>query len=702
MSLMSRASRLPLRIRLTLILVLLVAGVATVEGVLSYRLLTRNLERDALESLDSATHAVAADVSRALDFKEDRVRSELKSIELGCGVSGIMSPACVRDSLRKLIRVDHARGAVLTFGKRGRLSSGKVTPVNPADAPIKNFEFKLDDQNNPYYTVSANDKESGLTLTADFRADDLLSAGAGQSVAAGVVAGQEFRAAEVDGELDSLEFAFQSGLMRRCFQQMASSATLWNDNNELYYVAFEPVEKASNVCAIAGMPQARVLAPAKNWRTRLKTIVLTAGVCGLVVAYLVALLFTRPLTKLQKRIVKLRQGDYESPVPRVGSGEVFELSEALGQMAESINSSRAALVDSENRLKLAYKAARLWMWEHNLATGIIHWRSPEEGAKPHPGTFRTLLRSVHPEDRRIVCNAVRGAKLTSTYEAEYRVIEKDGTITWISSWGRVVESRRGKPRTMVGVSLDTTGRKQTEALVIEQKKLTATAEISATLAHEINNPLTSVIGAIYMARSTAGVPPEGQRYLQIAQDEARRVAQIARQLLSLYRKPGTAEIVDLRFLWEDVLASRATEANKKGLNVQSQLESVKVFGFRDELRHAFASLLLNAVESAPVGGTIMVRVRNARSLARAGERGARVVIADNGPGIPGEKLPVIFEPFTGTKNIAGAGLGLWATRAAVLKHGGTVRLRTVTTGRTGTCVSLFLPARCASATAVSA
>lgn len=697
MSLSSRASRLPLSIRLTLVLVVLVAGVAATVGAISYRLLYINMEKDALDSLNSATHSLATETTRALRYKQDRVRAEMKSIELGCGVSGLMAPTCARESLRKLIRTDHARGALLRYGKRGKLLVGSVAPESEMAQQPSDFEFRLDERDSPFFSAHASDTESGLSLRVDFGADDIVSEQFHRGFPAGIVAGGGEHVTPIGKNLHTLTFATSAGLVRRCFQGLGSSATMRDDRGEVHYLAFEPIPDATNVCAIAGLAQAKVLAPARRWRSKLKVIVLTAAASGAVVAYLIALFFTRPLTRLQKRVIRFRQGDYESPIPLVGSGEVYELSQALAQMADSINTSRAALMDSEHRLRLAYRAARLWMWEHNLATGVIQWRSPEPKAEVEFSTFRNLLRTVHPEDRRKVCDAVRGAKLSQSYEAEYRVVEADGTVSWVTSWGQVVESRRGKARTMVGVSLDATARKQAEALVIEQKKLSATAEISATLAHEINNPLTSVIGAVYMARSIPETSPEGQRYLQIAHDEARRVAQIARQLLSLYRKPGTAEVIDLKFLWEEVLSARASDIARKHLTVRPTLQSAKVFGFRDELRHAFASLLLNAVESAPVGGTIQVRLRNARSLARLGQRGARIVIADNGPGIPNEKLPVIFEPFTGTKNIAGAGLGLWATRAAVLKHGGRVRLRTVTNGRTGTCVSLFLPARCAAA-----
>jgi signal transduction histidine kinase/HAMP domain-containing protein len=688
-----KASRLPLRIRLTLVLVLLVSGVAAIIGASSYRILYRYMEQDAIDALDASTKAMSISAKSAIEFKYDRLKSELKAVELGCGVSGVMVPNCAREMLRKFVQTEHGRGASLQYDGRRRVTVGKV--VNGSDDPSAPV-FRVNEAGEPFFWAQMKDDESGLKLTADFNAQYVIPAQPHGSSNSGFVIGAGSEPVDrvvAVGDVNR-QLLIGSGLTRGCFQGLETSATMVDEGGEKHYVSFEPIADVPNVCAVASLPQALVLAPALRWRSKLKTIVLVAAVCGAVIAYLLALLLTRPLTRLQKRVIRFRHGDYDSPIPQVGSGEILELSRALALMAESINASRSALIDSENRLRLAYKAARLWMWEHNLATGMIHWRSPDPNAPTQHGNFRSLLRSVNPEDRRALCNAVRGAKLTGTYEVEYRVNDEHGDTSWISSWGQVLESRSGKPRTMVGVSLDTTVRKQAEASLIEQEKLTATAQISATLAHEINNPLTSVISAIYMARGVADVPEAAQRFLQIAQQESKRLAQIGRQMLALHRKPGTAEVVDLKFLWEDVLLARGTDIARKHLSIERKLESVKVFGFKDELRHAFASLLLNAVESAPNGGTIAVRVRNSRSFSQFGERGARVMIADNGPGIACDKLPAVFEPFVGTKKVAGTGLGLWATRAAVLKHGGRVRLRTTTTGPTGTFVSIFLPARC--------
>ena len=91
-------------------------------------------------------------------------------------------------------------------------------------------------------------------------------------------------------------------------------------------------------------------------------------------------------------------------------------------------------------------------------------------------------------------------------------------------------------------------------------------------------------------------------------------------------------------------------------------------------------------------GTITLRVSDSREWSNRRRRGVRVVIADNGRGIPPEQLPTIFEPFFTTKGERGTGLGLWVTRGIVHKYEGSLRVHSrVQPGSSGTCFSVFFP-----------
>ncbi|HEX6907606.1 MAG TPA: HAMP domain-containing sensor histidine kinase, partial [Terriglobales bacterium] len=154
-----------------------------------------------------------------------------------------------------------------------------------------------------------------------------------------------------------------------------------------------------------------------------------------------------------------------------------------------------------------------------------------------------------------------------------------------------------------------------------------------------------------------------------------RVAPIISQLRTVFSPKTTNKRIDLR------------------VEVEGDPEIVAVPG---ELRQLFANLLSNSIDAVPMDGIIRVRVSQARKSADSGPLGARVTIADSGPGIDPAHRPRIFEPFFTTKKEVGTGLGLWVSKGIVERHGGRIRLRSKTTpGKSGTVFSVFLPANAA-------
>jgi signal transduction histidine kinase len=150
----------------------------------------------------------------------------------------------------------------------------------------------------------------------------------------------------------------------------------------------------------------------------------------------------------------------------------------------------------------------------------------------------------------------------------------------------------------------------------------------------------------------------------------------------------------LRELLQGVLDLYDRRIKNSGINIDVRHENAPpVHVFAGEIRQVISNLLMNAIDAMPEGGRIAIRVRAARDWANDGRAGARIIIADNGRGIPESLKTRIFEPFFTTKGQKGTGLGLWVSEGIVQKHQGTLRVRsTQRPGRSGTCFSIFLPA----------
>ena len=239
-----------------------------------------------------------------------------------------------------------------------------------------------------------------------------------------------------------------------------------------------------------------------------------------------------------------------------------------------------------------------------------------------------------------------------------------------------------------GVRRQMTELKQTQAQLIQSTKLAAIGELAANIAHEINNPLTSVLGfASYLAeRVPPGAPMREE--LDLIQEEAGRARDIVRDLLHFSRqREFVPQMTDLNVVLEGLLAMVRRQGAFDAITLVEEyapgLPPVEVDVPR--IKQVFLNLINNAVYVLKDGGTLTVR------SSVVGDT-VQVAVIDSGPGIAAEHLDRIFEPFFTTKpDVSGTGLGLSVSLGIVQNHGGTIEVKSEP-GRGSTFI-VKLPAR---------
>ncbi|MCI0348740.1 MAG: PAS domain-containing protein [Acidobacteriales bacterium] len=371
--------------------------------------------------------------------------------------------------------------------------------------------------------------------------------------------------------------------------------------------------------------------------------------------------------------------------------------EAQEQIRER-DRTQEALERSKEALDLAHQASGIGVWEWNLQSGELSWSkeiSALHGLAPEKfdGRYATWLASVHPEDRQQVNSAVTGAISEGTgYQVQYRNVHPDGSTHWMEARGQVYYAA-GHPLRMLGVAMDVTARKQAEEALRASEKLAATGRLAASIAHEINNPLASVTNILYLLSKNATMDREGRRFVALAESELARVTHITRQTLAFYRESAKPSSLNLAQILDEVLTLYARNISERLITVERRYDFTdSISGFAGELRQVVSNLVLNAIEAVPVEGNIRIHLYRTRDLHREEGDGVRLVIADNGPGIPRELRNRIFEPFFSTKAEKGTGLGLWVSQGIIQKHGGRIRIRSsVRPEQSGTVFSVFLP-----------
>lgn len=246
--------------------------------------------------------------------------------------------------------------------------------------------------------------------------------------------------------------------------------------------------------------------------------------------------------------------------------------------------------------------------------------------------------------------------------------------------GRVILNVKGSllrenlaPSGAVLLIEDITERVALERSARQAEKLAALGTLSAGLVHELNNPISVISSRIELMLQEAEerrLPPQVRDDLQVLHRHAQRVARIARGLLSFARQsPGDRRLLDLNQIVEDTLLLMEKQVSKEGIMVRRSLapDLPPMEGDPNALQQVVLNLLTNARDAMDDGGEI--RIETGTVDGRPGW--LRLVVSDNGPGIPLEHLPKIFDPFYTTK-ADGTGLGLSISYGIVREHQGTI------------------------------
>jgi two-component system NtrC family sensor kinase len=230
--------------------------------------------------------------------------------------------------------------------------------------------------------------------------------------------------------------------------------------------------------------------------------------------------------------------------------------------------------------------------------------------------------------------------------------------------------------------------KQTQAQLVQSTKLAAIGELAANIAHEINNPLTTVLGfASFIAERLKTDDPMREE-LTLIQDEAARARDIVRDLLQFSRQRDfMPETASLNHVLEQVLTMVRRQGAFGSVTVHEEyapdLPGVEVDVSR--IKQVFLNIINNAVYVMPDGGSLTIRTT-------ATSRSVRVDFQDTGPGIAPEHRDRIFDPFFTTKpEVSGTGLGLSVSLGIVQSHGGTIEVESEV-GK-GTTFTVALPLR---------
>ena len=327
-----------------------------------------------------------------------------------------------------------------------------------------------------------------------------------------------------------------------------------------------------------------------------------------------------------------------------------------------------------------------------IAEQLTGW--DEASAKGHP--LPDIFPIFNESTRAVVENPVDKVRRLGTIVglANHTIlISKEGKEVCIDDSGAPIRNSAGDMIGVVLVFRDITDRKLSDDALMRAEKLAAAGRLAASVAHEVNNPLEGLTNLVYIARQTDEIE-EVRTLLIQAEEELGRIAHITRQSLGFYREITSATLYNPSEIISEVTEFYRPRAHSKNIRlaVLSEVE-IEILGISGEIRQVLSNLIANSIDASSSGCQIHLHAKSAFDPKEPSRRGVRISIADNGSGITSAHLKEIFEPFFTTKKDTGTGLGLWVSRQLVEKSGGSLHVRSCTSGaHRGTTFSMFLPA----------
>jgi len=446
-------------------------------------------------------------------------------------------------------------------------------------------------------------------------------------------------------------------------------------------IAYASVIPESGWNLSVAVDRAVITDPIRGLRNRFLLIAafllgLTAMVLFFPVQFLLA-----PLGQIREAALRISAGDTSVRVGYASKDEIGDLSRAFDTMAGALERREASIRLERDRLDSVLRSMRDGLFLVG-SDGSVSFAN--EAAKPLVAALRADESLLDPgcgvSDGDGCMDCLRSAELprrACTIKVDGRVFE-----VHVSKLPGASEEEAGR----LCVSRDITERVAQARVHAHQERMNVLGNISAVMAHELNNPLAAIAMFSQMLEGQLEEGSASRESAEVIRRNAETCKRTIRGLLdtAVHAPPETAEF-DLDELVEDVRRFLRPIWERAGIEfrVEHGADSADVVGDELQLRQVLINLVMNAVQAMEAGGRVTVRTQ-------PDEHGWRIEVQDTGPGIPQKLLGRIFDPFFTTKPPSvGTGLGLSTSRRIITAHGGSLEL--AGTGAEGTTFVILLP-----------
>ncbi len=481
-----------------------------------------------------------------------------------------------------------------------------------------------------------------------------------------------------------------------------------------------------------------------------KAVVALLGIIlvGIAFSQIIARSITKPVILLSEAADKLSQQNWDTPIPIQGSDELSRLGDAFNRMALTLKNREASLSQGNRDLLILHTAGLDLMESLDINTLLAKISARAEDLVradtisifavdrsdrmlKYQGVFGNKAQAIREQETPIEAGGILNwlmcygtPLLIPDAEADFRLDSAlmksigiksimtvplwsanvmTGLLTAINKKGSsgfdqhdlrlftVFSSLATAALQNASLYNDLNGKmnelKTAQEQLLHSTKMAAIGELSTNIAHEINNPLTTVLGYSTHLLKTLDIPEQPRRILGLMEQETLRVRKIIRNLLDFaHQRPSCMNPGDMSQPLRETVGLVQGLAGKTSVVIHEDYPSVPTLVNMDhnEMKQVFINIINNAIQAMPLGGDIHIR------LDTSPEGEVFIEIADTGSGIAPEHQDKIFEPFFSTKDTGnGTGLGLSISYRIVRNHGG--RIEAESKPGKGTVFRVLLP-----------
>jgi signal transduction histidine kinase len=240
--------------------------------------------------------------------------------------------------------------------------------------------------------------------------------------------------------------------------------------------------------------------------------------------------------------------------------------------------------------------------------------------------LKLIPEHLHSDEKTITENIRAGRRIEHFQTVR---LTKDGRLVEVSLTISPIKDEEGRVIGASKILRDVSGRKRMEQSLLQAEKIAATGRMAATIAHEVNNPLETVMNLLYLLRAKI-TDDEGRDSLATAEEELGRVSHIAKQTLGYYREHAAASPASVSDIAEHALTIYEPRCTAAGIAVRRSIDpSTEIVLRRGEIMHVISNLIANSIYAMPEGGTLSLSVCDVSGA----EKGIVLTVEDDGVGI---------------------------------------------------------------------